>query len=325
MSSRRILARSFAAQRVSAAPLSSPPPARILLAPFASPSLHRSFSASSSIGAVTAAQISPTSAGSAPPPPPPPPNSSKPRKSLLHGVLRISLLALKYLVAPVLLVIAGYASTRYAMAAVSAPAALHPAAPASPASTDPATPPALDVDTALLDIPLVRQLRADPAWIETRPHDRIPDAFREHNLTAGPLAGPRRLTVVPIMFSNETTNETVGVFHLGRDLCGHPGIVHGGMLATILDESLVFTAFPVLPSHVGVTASLSINYRAPAYADNFYALKGHVEKHEGRKAWVHGHIETIPTDGKPPVTVAEAELLVVEPKWAKSLPNFFTT
>jgi acyl-coenzyme A thioesterase PaaI-like protein len=26
--------------------------------------------------------------------------------------------------------------------------------------------------------------------------------------------------------------------HLGRGLCGHDGIVHGGLLATLLDEAL---------------------------------------------------------------------------------------
>jgi len=28
------------------------------------------------------------------------------------------------------------------------------------------------------------------------------------------------------------------VVHLGRALCGHDGIIHGGLLATVFDESL---------------------------------------------------------------------------------------
>jgi hypothetical protein len=29
--------------------------------------------------------------------------------------------------------------------------------------------------------------------------------------------------------------------HVGRGVCGHDGIIHGGLLATILDESLART------------------------------------------------------------------------------------
>jgi len=30
----------------------------------------------------------------------------------------------------------------------------------------------------------------------------------------------------------------VAVIHLGRALCGHDGIIHGGLIATVFDESL---------------------------------------------------------------------------------------
>jgi acyl-coenzyme A thioesterase PaaI-like protein len=36
---------------------------------------------------------------------------------------------------------------------------------------------------------------------------------------------------------NTALTHTV-VLHLGRALCGHDGIVHGGLLATVFDESL---------------------------------------------------------------------------------------
>jgi hypothetical protein len=28
------------------------------------------------------------------------------------------------------------------------------------------------------------------------------------------------------------------IYHLGKSLCGHEGIVHGGIVGTILDDSL---------------------------------------------------------------------------------------
>lgn len=36
---------------------------------------------------------------------------------------------------------------------------------------------------------------------------------------------------------NNANLKTV-VLHLGRALCGHDGIVHGGLLATVFDETL---------------------------------------------------------------------------------------
>lgn len=44
--------------------------------------------------------------------------------------------------------------------------------------------------------------------------------------------------VPPVVFYNKDRTEVTIVVHLGTDLCGHDGIVHGGMLATLLDEAL---------------------------------------------------------------------------------------
>lgn len=58
-----------------------------------------------------------------------------------------------------------------------------------------------------------------------------------HSLTAGVLRGPGKLTVPPLVFARDDESEAVVVGHLGRSLCGHEGIVHGGMVATVLDEA----------------------------------------------------------------------------------------
>jgi len=86
-------------------------------------------------------------------------------------------------------------------------------------------------------------------------------------------------------------SESVIIVHVGRGLCGHDGIVHGGLLATLLDEGLGRTAIKSLPDQVGVTAYLSIDYRAPTKADQFIVIKTRLTEVKGRKAWVEGHIE----------------------------------
>lgn len=108
----------------------------------------------------------------------------------------------------------------------------------------------------------------------------------------------------------------VSIFHLGSNVSGHPGIVHGGLLATLLDEGLARCCFPALPNGVGVTANLNIDYRRPAMTDTFAVLRAETVRVEGRKAWVEGRIETLPEDGKEPEVLVEAKALFIEPRQA---------
>lgn len=144
---------------------------------------------------------------------------------------------------------------------------------------------------------LVQRLRNDEHWRESRPHLKIPPAQRGHNLTAGTLLGEGKIVVPPFTYnssaphSDSTPASMVSVFYLGNSLCGHPGIVHGGMLATLLDEGLARCCFPALPNKVGMTASLTISYKKPCKANQFLVLKTRTTRTEGRKAWVEGWIE----------------------------------
>jgi acyl-coenzyme A thioesterase PaaI-like protein len=46
------------------------------------------------------------------------------------------------------------------------------------------------------------------------------------------------LIVSPLSFYNKSYTELTFILHLGKNLCGHDGIIHGGLAATILDEVL---------------------------------------------------------------------------------------
>ena len=143
---------------------------------------------------------------------------------------------------------------------------------------------------------------------------RYPEEHKKHSLTAGTLMGPGRVPVPPLVFTDQ--KHLVSMTYLGTDLCGHVGIVHGGMLATMLDEALARCSFASLPNQIGVTASLTVNYRKPAPAGSFVVLKAETTKVEGRKAWVKGRIEMLGKDETPGMVLAEAEALFIEPKYA---------
>lgn len=180
-------------------------------------------------------------------------------------------------------------------------------------ATDSAT---SEIDNAIRTHPVAEALRANPEFSESRPHLTIPEPLRERNLTAGTLAGPGKIVVPPYVFSERGGKTMISLMYLGGDVCGHQGIIHGGLLATLLDEGLARCCFPALPNKVGVTANLNIDYRAPAMANQYVALRAETVKVEGRKAWVEGRIETLPSDGTEPVVLVEAKALFIEPRQA---------
>lgn len=162
-----------------------------------------------------------------------------------------------------------------------------------------------------------------PHYIASRPYRNYPPSKLLHSLTAGTLRGPGRFAVAPLVLAKTTTGaQALGgnegdchVFvHLGRSLCGHDGIVHGGLLATLCDEALARTAFVSLPAHVGVTARLEVDYKAPTMADQFVVLKTELVEAEGRKAVVKGTLMDM--GGK---TLVKARAIFVQPKFAHLL------
>lgn len=191
----------------------------------------------------------------------------------------------------------------------------------------PATPMAAEVNEHIINHPLAQRLRQESSMTESRPHLKIPPAMRSHNLTAGTLLGPQMIEVPPLTFNEKSAElpKMVQFSYLGQGLCGHPGIVHGGMLATMLDEGLARCCFSALPNKVGVTASLKIDYRQPCPGGSYVVFKAETTKVEGRKAWAKGWIELLGEEDGTGVKLVEAEALFVEPRNAKNMARIYST
>lgn len=102
----------------------------------------------------------------------------------------------------------------------------------------------VSLETQLHTLPLLvthRSLPDSRDWYETRPYLNFPEERRVNNLTAGTLRGPGKLASVPLVRARKDESESLVIVHVGRGLCGHDGIVHGGLLATLLDETLART------------------------------------------------------------------------------------
>ncbi|KAI1140719.1 HotDog domain-containing protein [Hypoxylon sp. FL0543] len=175
-------------------------------------------------------------------------------------------------------------------------------------------------------LPLVQQLTADPSWDSWDAYAGFheqPNARRlvSSRITSGPLSGSRGLPFQRV-FHNAATGEVVSVVYFGAGTAGWPGVVHGGTLATVLDESLGRCAILRFPARTGVTARLELAYRRPTLAGGYYVVRtrpmvaaGEDPAKSARKMWVEGTLETL--EGK---TCVEAKALFVVPKGVQLKP-----
>jgi uncharacterized protein (TIGR00369 family) len=87
--------------------------------------------------------------------------------------------------------------------------------------------------------------------------------------------------------TSETTggDVVVGSVKLGRALDGHPNVVHGGILALLIDDILGF-GYEALQVPAAVTANLNVNYRAAVPAGSTILVSATlVERKERKLTW----------------------------------------
>lgn len=184
----------------------------------------------------------------------------------------------------------------------------------APGALEDATQSSDQIDAFIQNHPVAISLRNDPEYTEVRPHLKVAERIRAQNFMTGALAGPRKISVPPYVFSKENGEKMVMLMHLGEDLCDYPGIVHNGLIAALFDEGLARCCFAALPHKVGVTANLNIEHRQPLMANSYIALSVETTKLQGRKAWGYSQIETLSVDGKETTLIAEARGLFIEPR-----------
>ncbi|KAI7869711.1 HotDog domain-containing protein [Spinellus fusiger] len=178
---------------------------------------------------------------------------------------------------------------------------------------------ALTSAKAYLDaMSLVKEYRSNEEMIEIEAYSHFKDSAKACSLTATTLRGIGKIVIAPIMFFNKAMTQVTVICHLGKNLCGHRGIIHGGLLATLLDEVLGCVAYSSMPSKTGFTANLNVDYRKPVLADQWVVLRGELERSEGRKAYTKAWVES--EEG---VVYVEAKALYISPKVPNTATNTF--
>ncbi|KAL6451611.1 FMP10 Uncharacterized mitochondrial membrane protein FMP10 [Candida maltosa Xu316] len=102
--------------------------------------------------------------------------------------------------------------------------------------------------------------------------------YHEPTLTNRTLRRPGGILIKPVIFHNIETDEGVTIVHAGYRLCGYPFIVHGGIIATLLNETFKrnaslskFTTSNLKDDFK--VENLTINYKSPTFANQFLIVK----------------------------------------------------
>jgi len=107
--------------------------------------------------------------------------------------------------------------------------------------------------------------------------------FADRSLMTGrsnPFSPPLKLSM--------QGDRAVGQVRFGATYEGVPGHVHGGMVAAALDETLGYLA--VNNDIGGVTAVLTVRYRAPTPLETDLAIEANVVRTDGKKAFVEARL-----------------------------------
>jgi acyl-coenzyme A thioesterase PaaI-like protein len=103
-------------------------------------------------------------------------------------------------------------------------------------------------------------------------------------------------------------NEVLGTMLVTGAMVGAPGRLHGGVMMAFFDEGMGLVCFTF--GIESMTASLTVDLRAPAYVGDTLTQRAWLERQDGRKWFIRGEVH----EGQR--LLAEARGLWIEPRSA---------
>ena len=119
-------------------------------------------------------------------------------------------------------------------------------------------------------LPVVKQLKSK-GYVEVFANQQ-----GENRLITSALSSPGAIAIAPKFYYNPDTKETVGLYHLGMKLTGYPFIVHGGILATVMEDLMREAVCVVRGGEMrGLekTRDLNVSYKFPTFANQFVVVR----------------------------------------------------
>ncbi|KAJ3095203.1 hypothetical protein HDU97_007154 [Phlyctochytrium planicorne] len=123
-------------------------------------------------------------------------------------------------------------------------------------------------------------------------HQENPGAFSEQLVRGRTLYGKGRIEY-GVGFWAKEEKTMVKAIRIGERVCGHAGLVHGGMVAAAFDDFMGSVFFTNAGGHYsGFTAYLKVDYRVPIPSPITVILILWIEKEEGRKIFIKGQLKS---------------------------------
>ncbi|CCK72869.1 Fmp10p KNAG_0M00160 [Huiozyma naganishii CBS 8797] len=117
------------------------------------------------------------------------------------------------------------------------------------------------------NLSVVKQLKG-AGYVEVLPSQKSSGQLIDQTLNS-----PGAIAIPPRFYFNPKTKETVGIYHLGMKLTGYPFIVHGGILATVLEDLMRESVKFNKDKNSEKTKDISISYRMPTFANQFVVVR----------------------------------------------------
>ncbi|KAK5706978.1 hypothetical protein LTR17_021121 [Elasticomyces elasticus] len=181
-----------------------------------------------------------------------------------------------------------------------------------------------DSKAAFLSIPWARSILNRPNIVCRVPGSRKPKSSTEDTLFAEILKTPRTFTNCISYYTkpaddDPSINEVSTLIRMGDGMNGHPGILHGGIVASVLDEAMgILQNVNQERDHLRRVATLDIKYLKPVHTPDSLLVTARYTKRDGRKEWIHAEIKQHLSHGEDDygeeIVCATGDALFIEPK-----------
>ena len=135
-----------------------------------------------------------------------------------------------------------------------------------------------------------------------------------------PVYGPGSPVAPPLVAKDTPDGRATGRVTVGKPHEGPPGLVHGGVVATLLDHVLARALRAA--GRGGLTATLTVRYRRPVHLGVPLLLTAEMGGTEGRRTTAHARLVA---EDAPEVVLAEAEGLFVALRAERAADVFSAT
>lgn len=141
----------------------------------------------------------------------------------------------------------------------------------------------------------------------------LPDRGKENgHAIFGLLMGDKMIESYDIYKRPDDSDEVdviIAFIQFGNKVDGHPGVVHGGILSLMFDDSLGF-AYEALGVEMAFTANLTVDFRKPVLSGTKVRVAAQLENREGRKLYWKAQMTSMDQS----TLYAEASSLYIIPK-----------